>query len=75
MIPAGGADIDSLDNLLMKEASKAAGRWLRLTVSDSDGSGRVESYVELKNNSVNRKKRARCLLCSKSRSRKEYSRM
>jgi hypothetical protein len=26
MIPAGGADIDSLDNRLINEASKAAGR-------------------------------------------------
>jgi hypothetical protein len=26
MIPAGGADIDNLDNRLIKEASKAAGR-------------------------------------------------
>ena len=74
-IPAGGADIDNLDSRLIKDANKAAGRWLWLIVSDTDGWCCVKTYVELKNNSVNLKKRARCLLCSKPRSRKEYSRM
>lgn len=75
MIPAGGADIDNLDNRLIKEANKEAGRWLHRTMSDGDEFCKMETYVELKNNSVRRKKRARCLLCSKSRSRKAYNRV
>jgi hypothetical protein len=75
MIPAGGADSDNLDNRLMNEASKAAGRWLHLIVSDTYESRCLETHVELRNNSVRRKKRARCLLCSKSRSRKAYKRV
>jgi len=75
MIPAGGADMDNLDNRFTNEASRAAGRWLRSTVSNGNKSHSVPTYVELKNNSVRRKKRARCLLCSKSRSRNVYSRV
>ena len=75
MIPAGGADIDNLDSRLINEASKAAGRWLDFIVSDVYGSCGMKTHVELRNNSVRRKKRARCLLCSKSRSRKAYNRV
>jgi len=75
MTPAGGADMDNLDNRLINEASRAAGRWLRSTVSDNNELRSMPTYVELKNNSVRRKKRARCLLCSKSRSRNVYSRV
>jgi len=75
MIPAGGADIDNLDNRLINEASRAAGRWLHSNVSDANGARGRPTYVELRNNSARRKKRARCLLCSKSRSRKAYSRV
>ena len=75
MIPAGGADIDNLDNRLINEASRAAGRWLHPNVSDANESRSRLTHVELKNNSVRRKKRARCLLCNKSRSRKAYSRV
>jgi len=75
MIPAGGADVDNLDNRLINEASRAAGRWLHSNVSDANEARGKPTYVELRNNSVRRKKRARCLLCSKSRSRKAYSRV
>jgi len=45
MIPAGGADIDNLDNRLINEASRAAGRWLHSNVSDAEARGRL-TYVE-----------------------------
>ncbi len=71
IIEAGGAVRDRRDNLLMKEAKSAAGRCLKNdSVSERSPKTQVNSYVELKNNSVNLKKRALCFKCKVSRSRK-----
>ena len=71
MIEAGGAVRDRRDNLLMNEAKSADGRCLKNdNVSEENPKTQVNSYVELKNNSVNLKKRALCFKCKTSPSRK-----
>lgn len=87
MTAAGGAVNESLDSRFTNDATRFAGRCLWkckfMSQTDSLEEQKIErgwqqtlnTYVELRKSSVSRKKRARCLRCNISLSRKLYSRV
>lgn len=74
-IAAGGADNESRDNRLTKDAKIVAGRCLKSPLKLIDVYGAKYTYEELRKSSVMRKKRALCFRCRTLRSKNAYKRV
>ncbi len=75
-IAAGGADNESRDSRLTKDAKIAAGRCLKKSqLKLIDVHGARYTYEELRKSSVMRKNRALCFRCRTLRSKNAYRRV